>query len=235
MAAQILGRRVHHDVSPQGQRTRQARGGVGVVDHDLGAGAMGDPRDRRDVDQTHVRIGRGLEVDDPGLLRDDGRQGFGPGHVDLLHRHAEPGQAIAQESEGAAIQGLVGDHLIAGAQETPQGGGDRAHSGGRGDRRLGAFQAGEATLQKVRRGVGDARVEMPLAGPGEHLAARFGALEGEGRGQVQRRGQRAVLVGGVIARVDRPRGKAGLVIAHMLLPLTPLWRGARRLRLRSLL
>ena len=94
MAAQILGGRVDDDVRAQGQRPGQDGRGVGVVDHHLGPGAMRDAGDGGDVDQTHVRIGRGLKIDDPSLLGDRLRQRLWTGHVDLLHRHAEAGQAV---------------------------------------------------------------------------------------------------------------------------------------------
>ena len=119
VTAQILGRRVDDDVGAQGQRPGQHRRGVGVVDHHLGPCVMGDAADGGDVHEAHVRIGRGLEIDDPGLVRDRLGQRLGPGHVDRLQAHAEPGQSIAQEGVGAAIQRLVGDHLVAGPQEAP--------------------------------------------------------------------------------------------------------------------
>ena len=208
VAAEILGRRMDDDVGAQLDRPGQVGGGVGVVDHRLRPVGAGDRRDRGDVDEAHVRVGRRLEVDHPGVAGDRPAEVLRVAHVDEARRHPELGEPRADEGEGAAVEGLVDDDLVALAQERPQHRADRAHAGGERQRRLGAFEAGEAPLEEIEGRVADAAVEVPRGLAAEHRRALLGAVEGEGRGHVDRRNQRALLAAFVVPLVDRPGGEA---------------------------
>jgi hypothetical protein len=167
-------------------------------------------RDGLDIDQPHVRIGRRFEIDDTSLCRDHRGQVGRIGHVDMGDGDAEPGEPVAHEGEGAAIQRLVDDDLVARGQQRPQGSGDRAHAGSQRQPGLGAFQHRNALFQQVKRRVRNARIDVSRPLACKHLAAGFGAVEGKGRGQVQRWRQRALMIHGIVAVVD---GAGGEVLA----------------------
>ena len=79
MAVDVFGERVQHDIGTMLDGSLQCRGSEGAVDGDLHAARMGTFRDRGDVENGAQRIDRGLEIDEPGSLRDCGIEigGFG--------------------------------------------------------------------------------------------------------------------------------------------------------------
>src|SRR5215469_16188050 len=107
---------------------------------------------------------------------------------------AELRKAVAHEGEGAAIERLVGDDLVPGREEGPEHGTDRAHSRGQCDAGFGSFEIGAAALQQIERRVRDARVDVTRSLSGKDRGSGLDAVEGEGRGQVQGRGQSAAML-----------------------------------------
>ena len=140
MAAQIFCRRMHDHVCTMFERAGLHRGRIGIVDHRLRAMALSDCAHRSNIDQAHIRIGWRFEIDDFGLVRDRGFQGQRIGEINMPNRDSEAAEPMLEEREGAAIQRLISDQFIAGAQEAPQDRRDRAHAGGHGHRRFAAFQ-----------------------------------------------------------------------------------------------
>src|SRR5262249_53771017 len=61
LAVDVLGGGVDHDIGAELQGLLQHRGGEHVVDHDDGAGGVGDLGDGGDVDQVEGGVGRRLE------------------------------------------------------------------------------------------------------------------------------------------------------------------------------
>ena len=175
---------------------------------------MCDLRDRGDVHQTVVRVRRGFEIDDLGLGADYLGEVFRLGHIDQRHLDAKARQTVGHEGEGAAIERLVDDDLVARLQERPERGGDRPHARGGGEARFGPLKIGDALFQMVQRRIGNAGIEMPRAFAREHVATGLGGLEGEGRAHVDRRVQRALFALRVISVVDGAGGKGFLVLGH---------------------
>ena len=85
------------DICAMFKRPGLDRRGISIVDHGFRAMTLGDRADRGDVDQAHVRIGRGLEIDHFRVIRDGRFQGQRIGQVDMRHRHAKPAEPVLEE------------------------------------------------------------------------------------------------------------------------------------------
>ena len=88
---------MHNHIGAMIQRTGLNRCRIGIVDHSLGAVAFGDGANGGNVDQTHVRIGRGFEIDYFGLVGDRGLKRQRIGQVDMRDRNPEPAQPMLEE------------------------------------------------------------------------------------------------------------------------------------------
>jgi len=152
---------------------------ISIVDHRLGPVPLGDRADGGNIDQAHVRIGRGFEIDDLGLVRDRRFQCQGIGQVNMRDRDAKAAESMLEEGEGAAIQRLVCDQLVTGAQKAPQDRRDRAHAGGHGDGCLATFQRRHALFEQLGRRIGDAGIDMARRFARKPGAALFSGFEGE--------------------------------------------------------
>ena len=94
MAIQILGRRVQDDVGAELQGLLEERRGERVVDHEQRVGLACDLARRREIAQSHHRIGRRLGVHDLGVRRDGGGNCPRVTAVDERERQAEPGPDV---------------------------------------------------------------------------------------------------------------------------------------------
>jgi hypothetical protein len=119
VAAEVFGRRMQHEVGAEFERALQIGRAIGVVDYRQGAVAAGDGAHCRDVHQAHVRIGRRLEEHHAGGRIDRGVEVGRIGEVDVSHLDAELRQAMVEVAEGAAVERLVGDDLVARRQQGP--------------------------------------------------------------------------------------------------------------------
>jgi len=104
--AEVLGPAVERDINPQRQRRLVDRRGEGVVYRGDDALFAPDGGDGAQVNDLEQRVGRRLDVDEPGLRRNRGADGFGLGR-DEADRHAEPGQFVGREGVCAAIEVLL--------------------------------------------------------------------------------------------------------------------------------
>ena len=161
-------------------------------------------RNRLDVDQLIGRVGRAFEIDeaDAALLL-----ALGDGRVDLLARrarreidpgHAELAEDLGDHRLGRRIERARMDDAVAGPDEGQQQRRDRRHAAGEGERVVGVFPDREPILQDLLVRPVEARVDEafgaagPLAGHAfEEALTRCRILEHEGRGQEDRRLQRA--------------------------------------------
>ena len=195
MAAQVLGRRVDHDVGAEGERALQVGGGEGVVDHDQGAPAVGELGHRGDIGDGEQRIGGALDPHHAGLGPPRPGQGGQVPHLDGIE--GEPGRAM--DLGGQAIGppvGVVGQQqMVAGTQEA-QDGVAPGEAAGEGHPVGATLQGGDAVLE---------------GGPGRVAAAAVLVAPvltdrglGEGGGLVDRRDDRAGGRIGVLAGVDGP-------------------------------
>ncbi|MNE47076.1 hypothetical protein D3C80_1414540 [compost metagenome] len=207
MATEVLGRRMHHQVSTQLQRTLQVGRAEGVVDHHLDVVLVRKCCHGGDIGHLHVRVGRGFEVDHPGPIADRSGHRLQIAHVDMPDLDPELADAMVQKGEGAAVQGPPHQYFITGTQQRPKGGSDRAHPRGQRQPRLPALQRSHALLQQGQGRVGNAAVEVPRLFAGKAGSAVFNSGEGIGRGLIHRRYQRATVGKRVVTVVDRSRGK----------------------------
>tara|TARA_R110000765_G_scaffold320556_1_gene412535 strand:- start:465 stop:884 length:420 start_codon:yes stop_codon:yes gene_type:complete len=123
-------------------------------------------------------------------------------------RDAEAREAVAHEREGAAIERLVGDDLVAGLEQRPHRGRNRPHAGRGAQARFSPLKAGDAGFEQRNGGIGNARIDVALGFAGKQGAALLGRLEGECGGKVQRRGQRVGIVFRIVTVMDGAGGKA---------------------------
>jgi hypothetical protein len=126
VAAEVLGRGMQHVVGAEFDRALQVGRAVGVVHHRQRAVAAGDGGNRRDVDQAHVGVGRRFEEHHLRLRADRRFEIARVGQVEVGDPDAELGQTMVEEAEGASVERLVGDDLVAGREQRPQQRGGRA-------------------------------------------------------------------------------------------------------------
>ena len=126
VAAQVLRRRVQHEVGAELEGRLEHRRGRGVVAHVERAGAPGDLADRRDVGHFPQRVRRRLHPDEP-RVRPDGRpRGRRVGHVDERGVELPPGERLAQEARGPVIGVHRRDEVVPRLErEQDRGGGGR--------------------------------------------------------------------------------------------------------------
>ncbi|MNE40791.1 hypothetical protein D3C80_1348300 [compost metagenome] len=113
VATQVFGRRMHHQVGAHFQRPLQIRGAVSVVDHDMQVMPTRGVGHRCDIDQLHVGVGRGFEVDHPCFAGNCRLECLDIVEVDVMDLHPELADAMVQEGERTAIQRTPDDQLIA--------------------------------------------------------------------------------------------------------------------------
>ncbi len=224
MAADVFGQGIEHEVGAQLQRALPQGAEEGVVDGDdrrfgliqrLGGGDCAG-----DVDQLVGRIGGGLQIDGGqasagglglGGRRDHGRvQGVGAlGGGDADRLDAVAGQDAVEQIFGAAIgRGRIEDD-VAGPHQGQHGGRDGGHAAGEDQGLVGLVPDGEAVLEDLQVRIVDARIDqaqrlvrIALAqaiGDFEETLAVLGRFEDEGRGLEQRRLDRALRQGRIIA------------------------------------
>ena len=119
MPAEIFSGGMHNNICAMRQRPGLYRRRICIVDDGLRAAPPGNGADRSNIDQAHIRIGRGFEIDDFRLVRHGRFERDGIGQIDMANRDAKPAETVLEEREGAAIKRLVRDQLIAGAQDAP--------------------------------------------------------------------------------------------------------------------
>ena len=193
LAVDVLGRRIDDDVGPELERALVERRREHVVDDELGAGAVRDLGDRRDVVDLQGRIGRRLHEEHFGVL----------GHrllplieivaVDERRRDAEAPQPVLDHPAARAEQGLRRHDVIAHAHEAHQRGGHRRHAGRGRARGLGAFERRHALLEHAHGRVRVARIDVAGDLAGETRLAFLGARVDVALRQEQRLGHLAEL------------------------------------------
>ena len=204
MAADELGRGLDHDVGAVLQRAEQVRGGEGVVDDHRQMMLVGNCGDGLEVGQVGVRIAEGLEVDELGVLLDGVLEllrilGGDEGGGDAVTR-----QGVTQQVEGATVDVLGGDDVIAGL-------GDVAHrvfhggcTGGDGKACGTTFKSGDTVFEHALGRVGQTAVDVARVGKAESGLSVIEVVEDVGGGLVDRHG----------AGIG---GRVGLLLAHMQL------------------
>src|SRR5262249_39112860 len=113
----------------------------------------------------------------------------------------EAREQVAREPERPAVDSLLDDDLVAGAEQAEEDGRDRRHARRERERRLGSLEDAELLLEERRRRVAVAGVEVRrrvgLAGPGELGPG----LELERRALVDRWHERPAASGALLGRL----------------------------------
>ena len=193
VTVEVLRHAVHDDVGAERERPLQERGRERVVDHQQRARPAGDPRACLDVAQLDRRVGRGLEVDHPGLGADrlaDDRRVLG-GHPRGLD--PEPREVTLEQPPGRTVDRVRADDMGAGTEERQEHRRDRRHARRRAERAVAALELADRVLERVDRRVAQARVLVAGRRPGEPRGALLRAREQERRRLVDRHRYRAVL------------------------------------------
>ncbi|MNT09296.1 hypothetical protein D3C72_1440740 [compost metagenome] len=108
------------------------------------------------IDQTHIRVGRRFAIHHAGPGADRRRQTLRAGQVYVSDFHTVARQSVMKITEGAAVNRLVNDQLVARIEQCPAAGGNRAHTGGKRHRSFAPLQIGYPLFQQVEGRVGDA-------------------------------------------------------------------------------
>ncbi len=205
VAADILGRRMHHVVGAERQGFRADRAGKRAVDREAGASLVGDLRRRFDVGQPQERIAGRIDEDQLGLVRGRPGQCIEVRCVDLADLDAHAGQGVVGELGNACVGDVREDEMVAGRELGEQDRARRRHAGGEGDAGLGALKDRDLLFQLADGRVGPAGVdEGALLG---QLVGReaLGLFRHEGRGHDDVRARGPGRRVGRLAGMDRQR------------------------------
>ena len=160
VAADKLGGRVDHDVRAVLDGTDQVGSAEGVVNYQGQAVLMGDFGNGVDIGDIAVGVAQGLEVDGLGVLL-NGALDFRK--VVRIHKgggNAELGQGVGQQVIAAAVDGLLGDNVIARLSQSLNGVGDSRRTGSQSQGRHAALQSCQALFQYILGGVGQTAVDV---------------------------------------------------------------------------
>ena len=213
VAADELRGGVDNDVSAVLERTEEIRRAKRVVHDDGQAVLVGNLGDGVDVGDVGVGVAEGLEVDEGGVVLD--------GRLDLVEvvgvdeggRDAVLRERVLEQVVGAAIDGLLGDHMIAGLGERLDGVGDGGGAGGDSETGHATLERGDAVLEDALRGVGQAAVDVAGIGEAEAVGGVLGVTEDVARGLVDGHGTG---VGGGIGRLLADVELKGLEVEGLL-------------------
>ena len=116
MAADVLGRGVHDQVSSKGEGVAQIGGGKRIVDRYQDAEAVGQGGHCRDVGHGRGGVADRLEPDQARVLADRSRDGVQVGGVDRSRRDPRAAKESAGQTHHAAVHGSRHHELVAAAQ-----------------------------------------------------------------------------------------------------------------------
>ena len=138
----------------------QERGREGVVHHERNLVPVGDFRHFLNVDDVAVGIAEGLDEQELRLRADGLFKVIQVGRIDERGRDAVGDERVLQEVIGAAVDGLGRYDMVACAGDIEDRVGDGGGAGGHGEGAHAPFQRGDALLQDVLGGVGQAAVDV---------------------------------------------------------------------------
>jgi hypothetical protein len=113
VAAEVLGRAVHHEVGAERERLLQHRAGKGVVDRDQRAVIAGQRSEPGEVADPQQRVRRSLDPEQRGGLAQRLAHRGEIGRVDERRVDAEPWQHLAQLLGAAVVAVVRGDDAAA--------------------------------------------------------------------------------------------------------------------------
>ncbi|EAU68636.1 hypothetical protein STIAU_5996 [Stigmatella aurantiaca DW4/3-1] len=160
MAADVLRRAVHHDVRPVAQRVEERRGQRRVVHDERNPRLAGDGSQGLEVRDVQARVANGLDVNRLRLRANGRADGARLVRVHEARVDAKARQRHLEEVVRAPVEAGGRDELISRLEDVHQR--ERLGRLARGDRQgpHAPFQGRDALLEDIRRGVGDARVDV---------------------------------------------------------------------------
>src|SRR6516165_7606125 len=115
---------------------------------------MPDIGDWPDVGQLERWVGRRLNENQPRPRIDRGHHRFRPRGLDKAPTHSEAFEHALEEPEGAAIDNVGNNDLVAALQQSEEECRNGRHAGGKADRARRAFELGNGYFQLTDGGVG---------------------------------------------------------------------------------
>ena len=174
VAADELGGGLDHHVGAVLQRAEQVRSGEGVVHDHRQVMLVGDFGDCLEVRQISVRVAEGLEVDELGVLLDEGGG-------DAVTR-----QGVAQQVEGSTVDVLGGDDVVTGLGDITHSVFNGSGTGSDGQTSGTTFKGGDAVLEDTLGGVGQTAVDVARVRQSEAGLGVVEVVEDVGGGLVDR-------------------------------------------------
>jgi hypothetical protein len=162
---------------------------------------VADVGQRAQVDHVAARVADGLGVDGLGAPVDEASERGRVGRVGEPHLDAELGQGVGEQVVGAAVQRAGGDDVVTLLGDGEDGVGDGRLAGGQRQPGDAALECRDALFQHIRGRIHDPGVDVALDLEVEQVRTVLGAVEGVGRGLVDRHGH---------GLGDRIRGVAGV-------------------------
>ena len=180
---QVLGRAVQREVEPVRERPEPEGRREGIVDQrDESAGAR-ELRRRVEVGYLQQRVGERLEIDRPGVPPELSLPRPRGLRVEEGHLDPQPRQIARHQIVRAAVESVLRQQVVAGAEHAEQGGGDGGHPAGGRQRGLRSFERGELLVQGQMVGrVGQARVRNVVVTAVAALDEGGGLEHGQGDG-----------------------------------------------------
>jgi hypothetical protein len=139
-----------------------------------------------DIRDLADRIGRRLDEEELRILPDRLFPRFQVREIDPRGLDAEFGEDLVEERHHGAEHAARRDEMVALLEQPENRGGHGRHSGGGRHARLRAFHGGQAILEHLHRGVGEARIDVARLFVGELARGFGGGLVDEAGGEDQR-------------------------------------------------
>ena len=221
---------MHDDVAAELERTAEAGGGEGAVDHQRNAGVMGDGGDRRHVHDFEAGIAQRLAEDEARFRADRLAKPIGVAGIDEACLDPEARQGVGEEVVAATVDRGGGDDVPARIHQCHHREMERRLPARRADRADAPFQRRNPFFQHRDRGVRNARVDMAGAFEVEERGRLLGVVEDVGGGLIDRHRARAGRRVRLLARMQAQRvALEGQWVSHRLSPRrTDSARGAVR-------
>ncbi len=218
VAADELGGGVDHHVRAVLNGPDQVGGAEGVVNDQGQAVPVSNGRHGVDVGDIAVGIAQGLNKNGLGIVLDRRLCLLQVVDVHKGGLHTVDGQGVGQQVVGAAVDGLLGDNVVAHMGQRLEGIRNSGSAGGSGQRRRAALQRGDPLLQHVLGGVCETAIDIAAVGQVEAGGGVSGIAEDVGGGLID--GHRPGVGGGVgllLAYMELQGFK--FIAAHCYLPL----------------
>ena len=186
MAAEKFRQRMNRDIGAVIERFQQDRRGDGIVDHQRHAMAMRDLCQRFDVADIAGGVADRLGENRLGIFVDQSFDGVGLVALGETGGDALTRQDVAEQRVRGAVELRHRDDVSAGVGEVDEGEMQRRLTGGDRERADAAFEFGDALFKNRRGRIRDPAVAIAFRLEVEQSGAVIGAVEGVGRGLVDR-------------------------------------------------